>query len=202
MTADQGTSRLPLVGLGAQLIAVSLLCALMICTRGQHAVSIQALPSASWAVFFLAGVLVRTRWLFAGLFALASALDFGSLAAGTITDWCLSPAYWVLVPAYGSLWMAGRLYGRTYRGAWRDVPQLAVTLVVAAIVAYLISGGGYYAWSGHYEPTFMGFLPRIAHYYPRSLGTMAGYVAIGMALAAVATQLRARRAPVATSVQP
>lgn len=192
MNAHDKTSVLPLHGFRASMIAACVLALLLICTRGQHFASVNALPSASWAVFFLAGALVRTRWFFAFLFGLASVLDFGSLAAGTITDWCLSPAYWVLAPAYGSLWFAGRWYGVRHTDRWSTVPRLAVTLVVAAFVAYLISGGGYYFLSGHYEPTVMGFLPRIAHYYPRSLGTMSGYVAAGLAVLSLVHMVAAR----------
>lgn len=175
-------SPFPWRGWPAQVALGLALVVLMVCTRGQHMAKVNALPSASWAVFFLAGLWLRPVWVFALLFALASALDFGSLAAGTITDWCLSPAYWVLVPAYGSLWLAGRLYAGMHRAAWSTLPRLAIVLAVAAFVAYLISGGGYYALSGHYQPTLAGFLPRIAHYYPRWLGTMSGYVAVAVAI--------------------
>ncbi|KRE88893.1 cobalamin ABC transporter [Frateuria sp. Soil773] len=184
---------LPLAGFRPQLAAALALALLMLCTRGQHFATVHALPSASWAVFFLAGALVRTRWLFVLLFALASLLDFGSYALGTISDWCLSPAYWALVPAYGSLWLAGRLYARLYRGQWSDVARLAPVLAVAAFVAYLISGGGYYAFSGHYQPTFAGFLPRIATYYPRALGTLAGYAGVAFAVLALLRLLPAQR---------
>ena len=103
---------LPFSPARTQVVIGAALALLMLCTRGQHFASVHALPSASWAVFFLAGALLRTRWMFAGLFALASLLDWGSYAAGTISDWCLSPAYWALLPAYGTLWLAGRLYAR------------------------------------------------------------------------------------------
>jgi len=179
---------LPLAGFRPQLVASLVLVLLMLCTRGQHFVAVHALPSASWAVFFLAGALVRTRWLPVGLFALASALDFGSYAAGTISDWCLSPAYWALVPAYGTLWFAGRLYAGMHRGQWSDVARLVPVLVVAAFVTYVISGGCYYAFSGHYQPTFAGFLPRIAHYYPHSLGVLAGYVGLAFVVLALLRQ--------------
>jgi len=179
---------LPLAGFRPQLVAGLALALLMLCTRGQHFATVHALPSASWAVFFLAGALVRTRWLFVALFALATTLDFGSYAAGTISDWCLSPAYWALLPAYGTLWFAGRLYARMHRGQWSDVARLVPVLVVAAFVTYLISGGGYYTFSGHYQPTLAGFLPRIAHYYPRSLGTMTGYVGVAFGVLALLRQ--------------
>ena len=51
-----------------------LLAALMVCTRGQHVASLDGLPSASWAVFFLAGALLRPVWMLPLLFGLASAL--------------------------------------------------------------------------------------------------------------------------------
>jgi hypothetical protein len=172
--------RLPFDAPRVQLAVGVALALLMTCTRGQHFATVEALPSASWAVFFLAGALLRTAWAYPLLFALAAALDYGSYAIGTISDWCLSPAYWVLLPAYGTLWLGGRLYARGHRGGWRDVPRLALALVVIAFVTYLISGGGYYALSGHYVPTLAGFLPRIAHYYPRALGTMAGYVGVAL----------------------
>jgi len=161
------------------------LAILMACTRGQHFASVHALPSASWAVLFLAGAMLRRWWIFALFFALASVLDFGSLAAGTITDWCLSPAYWVLVPAYGTLWASGRFYARWHELHWRSVPRLALVLLASVFFTYLISGGGYYMLSGHYTPTFAGFLPRIAHYYPHWLGVTAGYVGFVLALHAV-----------------
>lgn len=155
---------------------------LMACTRGQHVASVHALPSASWAVFFLAGVMLGRWWIFALFFALASALDFGSLAAGTITDWCLSPAYWVLLPAYGTLWLSGRFYARWYELHLRAVPRLALVILASVFFTYVISGGGYYMLSGHYTPTFAGFLPRVAHYYPHWLGVTAGYVGFVLAL--------------------
>jgi hypothetical protein len=176
---------LPLASPRAQLIAAAALVILMVCTRGQHVVSIHALPSASWSVFFLAGALVRTRWLYVLLFALASALDFGSFAMGTISDWCLSPAYWALLPAYGALWLGGRVYASTHQERWATVPRLAIVLAVTAFVTYAISGGCYYAFSGHYAPTFMGFMPRIVQYYPRSLGTLAGYVGVAFVILAL-----------------
>ena len=67
----------------AQLAIGAALILLMAMTRGQHFASVQNLPSASWSIFFLAGFYLRPRWMFVLLFALASVLDFGSLASGT-----------------------------------------------------------------------------------------------------------------------
>lgn len=167
----------------AQLAIGAALILLMTITRGQHFASVANLPSASWSIFFLAGFYLRPRGMFVLLFAVASALDFGSLASGTISEWCLSPAYWALVPAYGSLWLAGRLFAKWQRDDLRSLAMLALTLVGAAFVAYLFSGGGFYFFSGRYtEPTLAGFLARIAEYVPRHLSNLAFYVGTGLVL--------------------
>lgn len=167
----------------AQLAIGVALILLLAMTRGQHFASVENLPSASWSIFFLAGFYLRPRAMFALLFAEASVLDFASLASGTISDWCLSPAYWALVPAYGSLWLAGRLFAGWQRGDLRSLALLVPTLMVAAFVAYLLSGGGFYFFSGRYpEPTLAGFLPRIAEYVPRHLGNLAFYLGTALVL--------------------
>lgn len=194
MTAST-THSLPLVSPRAQIVVGVALAALMIATRGQHFASIDRLPSASWAVFFIAGAMLRPMWMLPLLFVLASLLDIVSLASGTIGDWCLSPAYWALAPAYATLWLAGNFYARIHLDRWSTLPRLALVMVLAAFVAYACSGGGFYFFSGRYpEPTLAGFAGRIARYYPRSLGTLAGYAGAAFALWASLRALGAVRA--------
>jgi hypothetical protein len=186
---------LPLQG-NAQWLASLLLAALLISTRGQHFATIQALPSASWAVFFLAGALLRPVGMLVLLMALSSLVDFTSLMAGNISDWCLSPAYWALLLAYLALWLGGRAYTRwLHRADWYALPWLAWVLVVSASVAYLLSKGGFYFFSGRYpDADLAGFVARIAQYYPRALGTLAGYAGTGVLLATL-WQKRAAPSP-------
>ncbi len=199
MTHPQTSNALlPLSSTRAQILAGAALAALVICTRGQHFASVDALPSASWAVFFLAGALLRPMWALPAFFVLSSLLDFASLASGTITDWCLSPAYWALALAYAALWLGGHVYRGIHRDAWSTVPRLALTLVIAATAAYALSKGGFWFFSGRYaEPTLAGFVARIPHYYPRALGTLAGYVGMAFAVRAlwlgVSARVAARR---------
>lgn len=186
---------LPLSSTRAQIATAAALAALMIATRGQHFASVDALPSASWAVFFLAGALLSPMWALPAFFVLSSLLDFASLASGTITDWCLSPAYWALAFAYAALWLGGHVYRGVHRDAWRTVLRLALVLVVTATTAYLLSKGGFWFFSGRYaEPTLAGFVARVPHYYPRALGTLAGYVGIAFVLRAVVMAVASRRA--------
>lgn len=168
------------------------LALLMILTRGQHFASVDALPSASWAIFFLAGALLRPWAWFVILFALASALDVISLRTGTITQWCLSPAYWALVPAYGALWSAGRVYALLHRQNVSTLLPLSACLLAGATVAYLCSGGGFYFFSGRYpDATLAGFLPRIAEYLPKHLLNLGLYVGFAVAVYAVTAPSRA-----------
>ncbi|MBN7136909.1 hypothetical protein A7A76_19395 [Lysobacter enzymogenes] len=185
---------LPLRSRNAQIAAALALAALMVCTRGQHFATVDALPSASWAVFFLAGALLRPAWLFPALFVLSSLLDLASLALGRVTDWCLSPAYWALALAYGALWWGGRVYARMHRDRIATVPVLVLCLLATSVIAYLISKGGFYFLSGRYpDATWAGFLDRIPRYYPRTLGTLAGYVGAGFVVYAVARLFESRQ---------
>lgn len=183
---------LPLRGAAAWGAGIAL-ALLMIATRGHHVASIGVLPSASWAVFFLAGLWLRPWWGFAALFALSTALDFGLLNGGQVDPWCVSPSYWVLLPAYGSLWLAGRLQSRWQALSLAGVARLVAVLAVVTLVAYVFSGGGFYFLSGRYAvATFGGFVERIVHYYPQRLGVLAGYVGVGVALLAMLRLARAR----------
>lgn len=160
-----------------QLWAGLALAALMAMTRGHHFDSIN-LPSASWAVFFLAGILLQPRWVFPALFLEASLLDLVAINFQGVSAWCMSPAYWLLVPAYGSLWMGGRLYASYHREQLSSLAALAGCMVSSAFVCYLFSGGGFLFFSGRYPEADLAQLgQRIIAYYPGYLMTLSGYVA-------------------------
>jgi len=142
-----------------QLLVGLALAALLAMTRGQHFASVN-LPSASWAVFFLAGVLVRPKWVFPALFLEASLLDFA-----------------------GSLWLGGRLYARLHRDHFSSLATLALCVMASVFVCYLFSGGGFLYFSGRYpEPTLALLVERIATYYPRYLSSLALYVGVAALL--------------------
>lgn len=154
---------------------------LMALTRGTHFAAIDALPSASWAVFFLAGVFLRPRWIFPLLFLQAVALDLVSLGGFTeaAKHHCVTPAYALLLPAYASLWFGGRWYARIHRDHWMTVAPLVLLLFASAFVSNLFSSGGYYYLSGTYaEPDLIGLWARIETYLPARLHTLFGYVAV------------------------
>lgn len=171
-----------------QWLILGLLCLLLLSTRGEHFASIDALPSASWAVFFLAGVFFRPTAGFAVLFALASVIDLAMLEAGQISTHCLSPAYWTLIPAYGALWFAGREYARRHRHGVATLVPLSLAMLIGGFIAALFAKGGYYLLSGSESaPTLGGLVDRLLGGYPGALGTLVLYVAM-VAIAWLAAQ--------------
>jgi hypothetical protein len=164
-----------------QQLAVGLVLALtMVATRGQHLAAVGFLPDASWAVFFLAGVYLGAAWTFWGLNALALGLDLAAVTWGGVSGFCLSPAYLLLLPAHGVLWMAGRWYAGRHRNDWRTLLPLGASLLAAAVAAEVLASGGFYLLSGRFaEPTLAELVGRLAAYFPASMEALVLYV--GMA---------------------
>src|ERR1035438_5697145 len=90
------------------MIAAGLMLA-MAATRFNHFGSAFSLPDASWSVFFLGGLYLSkyTRISIAVFIALllqAGLMDSYVTTIQGVSDWCVTPAYWFLIPTYGSLW--------------------------------------------------------------------------------------------------
>ena len=174
------------------LIGLSL-AALMAATRMHHFGSALHLPDASLAVFLLAGALVDSPLLLAGLLLEAAALDYVAITHLGVSDWCVTPAYWFLIPTYAVLWYAGRHYARIHQHNLRSLGVFAGLSVAALSVAFLISNGAFYWFSGRYPDTSMAeYLARVAQYYPQYLAGGMLYLACAAALYALLTA----RAPV------
>ena len=191
-----------------QQIAISLVLVLMmLLTRSHHWASIHSLPDASWAIFFLLGVYVRALWVVPALIAASVVIDYVAITWGGVSDFCVSPAYWLLIPAYVVLFAGGRFYARGHRLSLLGLARLVGVALAVVVVAELLTSGGFYFFSGRFaEPTLAGFVPRFEQYFPRMLGTFALYLgaaaAVHVALAAAfrrddgpRTLMGARREP-------
>lgn len=164
-----------------QIIIGIVLAALVIVTRGHHFASINVLPSASIAAFFLAGVYLRPMWVFPALLALCAGLDFSAITVGNTSDFCVTPAYGFLLPAYGSLWLAGRWFAQRYSFSFKTLAPLGGSMLVAAIVSEVLSSGGFYFFGGRYaDPTIAEFGNRLVKYFPHQIENLAFWVGIAM----------------------
>ena len=159
------------------------LVALMASTRMHHFGSALHLPDASLAVFLLAGFFIATPWLFAGLLLEAGALDYVAIAHLGVNDYCVTPAYGFLIPTYAVVWFAGRYYARIHQQSWRSLGIFSGIAVAATSVAFVISNGAFYLFSGrHPDMNIAEYASRVAQYYPQYLSSALLYLACAAAL--------------------
>lgn len=154
---------------------------LMAASRGYHTELLHSLPSASWAVFFLAGVYLNPLWVFPALLGEAMFLDYAAVTWGGAGTFCITPVYTFLLPAYAALWYAGRWLGRSQGDMAGFVGRLIVSVWGGAAVCELLSSGSFYFLSGRFEhPTIGEFVTRIETYFPSSLLALVFYVGLAM----------------------
>ena len=179
-------------------LILSLLAALMAATRINHFAPV---PDASWAVFFLGGVYLSTwtRWAFPLLMALAVAIDYLVISRSGISFWqhyCVSAAYWFLVPAYFSMWAGGMWLRRG--GIANDLHSLgraAVALVASVAVCQLIAQGSFYWVSASVaNPTVAGWWQNYTQWLLPYMQTATTYVAAAAVVHVAATSLLRERA--------
>ena len=178
-----------------QSIIAAILLLFVVATRGQHFATLNHLPGASWAMFFLAGCYLRPVWVLPAALLFIWGIDFipllmdGSSLQQILSGgraFCLTPSYFFLIPAYSALWFAGRWYAKHYQFEWYTLVVLIASAFIGATFCELFSSGGFYFFSGRFvDPTLSGFIARIVQYYPSSLQSLAFYLDIAAVIHAV-----------------
>ena len=153
-------------------LKILVLSALMLITRGSHFSGINALPEASWMIFMAAGTLLPT-WSFAWFMSLAIGIDAYAFTFGGVPGTCFSLAYGMLIPAYFSMWIAGRLAKPYFTGNLSGSALFFGFAMAGTLVCELISSGSFYLWSGSFEPTFAEFVSRELAYAPAAFSSSA-----------------------------
>ncbi|MHB8743111.1 MAG: hypothetical protein ACYC9L_08270 [Sulfuricaulis sp.] len=122
---------------------------LMLVTRLPPAAAVTHLQDASWAVFFIAGFYFtkQWRWAFPVLMIEAVVIDYVAIAFLGVSNYCVTPAYWFLVPAYAALWEGGSWLERYHSMDARGLGLFAISLVGALSLSYFISNASFY-WIG------------------------------------------------------
>lgn len=147
------------------LIALTLI-SLMAATRMHHFGSGLHLPDASLAVFLLAGFFIASPLLFAGLFVEAVALDYVAITQLGVDNYCITPAYWFLLPTYAVLWFAGRHAARHHQDTLRGLGLFAAISLLAVNLAFVISNGSFYLLSGKFaDMSIADYASRMTQYY-------------------------------------
>jgi hypothetical protein len=147
------------------LIALGLI-ALMAATRMHHFGSPLHLPDASLAVFLLAGFFIARPALFGVLLAEAAVLDYLAITQFGVSDYCVTPAYGFLIPTYAVLWFAGRYFARIQQNNLRSLGIFAALSFAATSVAFVISNGAFYLFSGRFADVSVAeYASRMTQYY-------------------------------------
>jgi hypothetical protein len=169
-------------------IVFALLALVMLATRSHHFGSALHLPDASLAVFFAAGVYLRPRLAFPLLMLEAALVDWYAITLGGVSDYCVTAAYVFLIPTYAVMWWGGRMYARQHRLAWRSLMPLVALLAITGSVAFLVSNGSFYLFSGRFpELGWSEYAQRVGVYYwPYLSKTLAWAGALALAHVLVA----------------
>jgi len=157
---------------------VLMLAAAMLATRQ---IDPGVLPDASWAVFFLGGFILGSRYLFALFMALAVAVDYIATQHLGVSSYCLSRAYLFVLPAYATLWWGGYRSARHWQRAesLRSCARLGITLVAAVSLCFLISNASFYWLGGRVAaPHLAGWLANFRQWYGYFLAVPCAYVAL------------------------
>jgi len=170
-----------------------LLAALMAATRFNHFGSSVSLADASLAVFFLAGLYLpgyarASLAAFALLIIEAGLIDYYATAAQGVSDWCMTPAYWFLIPTYGGLWLAGRwvAFRNSVKGGALEstgLPALGFAAWAGSSFAFVFSNATFYLFSGRFAGMgWVDYASRIAEYYVSYVSFAMFYIGCAVAI--------------------
>ena len=162
------------------LLAVfALLTLLMLATRTHHFASLNSLPSASIAIFFLAGMYLRNIKAFWFFYILSVTIDLASsYYRGQFGD-CITTSYPALVLSYGAMFTVGYYSKPNWQqNTWQiNIIKVALALFVASSIAFFISNGSYYTLSGKFpDLSWAEYATRVDKYYFRSISNPVFYV--------------------------
>lgn len=162
-------------------------------TRFHHFGSAVSLPDASYAVFFLCGLYLArfaraSKVVFFALLLETVLVDYYATSVQGISDFCMTPAYWFLIPAYGSLWFTGRWFALRFIKEGHSVEGkglfgLVLSAGAAASFAFLLSSGSFYLFSGHFnDMTATEYAASVTQYYVWYVSVALLYVSCAVAI--------------------
>lgn len=164
---------------GKKVAVFGALALLLALTRGNHFGLTADLPSASTAVFLLAGFFLGGLVSFVALLGQAFSMDLLAVSQGHM-DYatCFNQAYGFLVPAYGALWLGGHWLARHYEESAVMWIKTAIVTCISATVAFLITKTSFYFLSGLHETSLDGYVAKLTSSYPGYMMAPLMYVAL------------------------
>ena len=157
------------------------LALVMAATRFPGLASHVHLHDASWALFFIAGFYLTDswRWAFPALLACAVAVDFVGIKYYGVSNYCVTVAYWFLVPAYGALWLGGRWLRRHESDDASGLMGLAASALAATSICFLLTNGSFYWLGGRVaDPSWQGWFANFTRWYWPFVSVSLAYIAV------------------------
>lgn len=166
------------------------LAALMAMTRFNHFGTAVALPDASYAVFFLAGLFLgkgrAAAAILLSLLAGAVLIDCYAINFQNVSAWCVTPAYGGLQLAYVCLWLMGRVFAPHYSHDIRGFVGLGLMTLLAGSVAFWIANAAFFLFAGYFDSMSVGeYVSRVAGYQLSYVIVMLVYVGFAAGLQAL-----------------
>ncbi len=159
----------------------TILAGLMALTRFHHFGSAYALPDASLAVFFFAGLYVNRLSFFGLLLLSAGLIDYVAITKFSVSDFCISPAYLFLIPTYAALWLGGKFSRQYSLSQAADTLKVFTVATLAVTIAYLLSNGSFYLLSGRFgNYSWQGYFDQAIRYFPQYASATLLYIVIGL----------------------
>lgn len=165
--------------LSRRLLILLGLAAAIALTRTSHFGTSAILPDASLAAFLLGGLLLQRSCGFGVMLAVAFGADVISAQTATEAGWCMTAAYFGLIPTYGVLWLTGRWLGSRLKQSANklDFVHAAGFSLAAITLAFVISNATWYAFSGTVANMgVVNFALAVAKYFPAYLGSAMLYL--------------------------
>ena len=159
----------------------TLLALSMAATRFGHTGTGWWLPDASWAVFFVGGFYLGRQWRWALAVLLIEAVGIDALAIRHygVSTYCVTSAYWFIVPAYTALWLGGAWFRQHYQHSPPALLRLLASLMVCVTACYLLTQASFYWLGGQVEhPSFAGWWSNFTQWYGHFLTVSCTYVAL------------------------
>lgn len=176
----------------ARTVVAVALAVLMAATRIHHFGVGAILPDASVAVFFLAGMLLGRPMVLVAFIVEAAILDQLAFTLAGVSDWCFTPAYAALPPAYGVLFFTGWASRSLFGTGPERLVRLAANLALGIVGFFAVSNLGFWAASGYFAGMPLGeYAGAVMKYLPPYLA--AGFAYSAAFLAALGLALRSSR---------
>lgn len=160
-----------------QIIIAGLLLVIMLASRAEV---IPYFQDASWAMLFALGFYIRPYFAIALFLIAIMGIDFAQIAArGGHQDYYLSPSYLFIIPAYFSLWWAGRFFSKRYSDDLKGLILFITCSVMGIIICHLISAAGYYWMSMKFINLSLDeFISRTLDFLPLALQVNLMYLSV------------------------